>query len=119
MNFPIFSNRIFRNLPDPIVKSVGLRDFEHEVLQSDRPVLVDFWGEGCMPCRVIAPIVEKFAIDHANEVKVVKVNITKEQELGQYFQIEAVPTLIMFKNGKGVKAVGLVKRDVLEQMLAA
>ncbi len=121
MHLPIFDNPVFKNLPPAtsIVKNVGLRDFKQEVFEVGRPVLVDFWGEGCAPCRMVASVLEKFAKENA-AVKVVKVNIGQEPELAGYFKIDVVPTLIIFNGNKtAIKAVGVVNKEQLAQMLTA
>ena len=120
-SLPLFGDNIptVQNYQPTHLKEVGLANFKQEVMQSLRPVIVDFWGEGCGPCRMLGPVLERYAVDHATQVKVVKVNISKEVELAQYFQIAAVPTLIIFKGGKALgKIVGLARPEQLNQLLA-
>ena len=74
-------------------------NFEVEVLQSDKPVLVDFWAEWCGPCRMLAPTVHEIA-DERTDIKVGKIDVDKEPELAQQFGIMSIPTLIVFKEGK-------------------
>ena len=76
-------------------------NFEVEVLQSDKPVLVDFWAEWCGPCRMLAPTVHEIA-DERTDIKVGKIDVDKEPELAQQFGIMSIPTLIVFKEGKAV-----------------
>lgn len=74
-------------------------NFAQEVLNSEKPVLVDFWAPWCGPCRMVVPLVEKIARENA-DIKVVKVNVDEEQELAMQYQVMSIPTLMVFKNGK-------------------
>jgi thioredoxin 1 len=83
-------------------------NFETEVLQSDKPVLVDFWAEWCMPCRMLAPTIDKIAESYADKVKVGKVDTDSNREVAIKYQISAIPTVILFKDGQvAQKFVGL------------
>ena len=83
------------------------QNFKEEVLQSDRPVLVDFWAPWCGPCRMLAPVLEGLDGDLAGKVKVAKVNVDEEMELAAQFQVASIPTLLLFENGQAVRrAVG-------------
>ncbi|MCE5337042.1 MAG: thioredoxin [Desulfobacteraceae bacterium] len=73
--------------------------FEQEVLQSDLPVLVDFWAPWCGPCRAIAPVVEELSADYGAKLKVAKCNVDDNPKIPGKFGIRAIPTLIIFKNG--------------------
>lgn len=78
-------------------------NFQSEVLQSSQPVLVDFWAEWCMPCRMLAPTIDKIADQFAGKVKVGKVNTDNSRETAVKFGISAIPTVILFKDGKVTK----------------
>jgi thioredoxin 1 len=84
------------------------QNFEEQVLKSTQPVLVDFWAEWCMPCRMLAPTIEKIAADYAGKVKVGKVDTDANREISIKYGISAIPTVILFKNGQvAQKFVGL------------
>ena len=74
--------------------------FEHEVLKSDSPVLVDFWAPGCPPCAAIAPVLEKLATEMSGKAKFVKVNAAQERVTASKYGVQAVPTLFIFKGGE-------------------
>ncbi len=84
------------------------QNFEQEVLQSSEPVLVDFWAEWCMPCRMLAPTIDKLAKDYAGRVKVGKVDTDSNRDVSIKYSINAIPTVILFKDGQvAQKFVGL------------
>jgi thioredoxin 1 len=100
------------------VMNIGDGDFAKEVLQSDQPVLVDFWATWCAPCRAIAPAVEELATQYKGKVKVAKVNIDDNQNTPQQYGIRSIPTLLVFKGGKVVEQiVGAVPKARLEAAL--
>ena len=74
-------------------------NFEAEVLNSDIPVLVDYWAEWCGPCKMIAPVLEEIADDYAGKIKICKLNIDENEETPPKFNIRGIPTLMLFKNG--------------------
>ena len=78
-------------------------NFETEVINSDRPVLVDFWAEWCGPCRMIAPTIEEIANEYDGKVKVGKINVDKESDLAIRYRIDAIPALLIFKSGQVVE----------------
>jgi len=84
--------------------SVNINNFNQEVLNSDKPVLVDFWAPWCGPCRMVAPLVEEIAKERS-DIKVVKINVDEEQELAMQFGVMSIPTLVVMKNGKIVNQV--------------
>jgi len=94
-------------------------NFDQEVLQSDIPVLVDFWATWCAPCKAIAPLVDTVADEYAGKVKVGKVNVDENQATPGKFGVRGIPTLILFKGGVIVdQIVGAVPKSQLDALLA-
>ena len=75
-------------------------NFEREVTQSDKPVVVDFWAEWCGPCKMIAPLLDEIAKERSGSVKIAKVNVDQNQSLSNKYNIRAIPSLLFFKNGQ-------------------
>ena len=93
-------------------------NFEQEVLNSELPVLVDFWATWCAPCRMLAPIVEEIAAENEGKVKVGKVNVDEEGELAMRYQVSSIPTLLLFENGQlQNKSVGYRPKEELLELL--
>jgi thioredoxin 1 len=92
--------------------------FDAEVLESDKPVLVDFWAEWCGPCHAVSPVLDKIASERGDELKLVKVNIDEQPELAQRFGVASIPTMILFKGGEPTNAaVGAQPKSALERQL--
>ncbi|HTL30012.1 MAG TPA: thioredoxin [Tepidisphaeraceae bacterium] len=100
------------------VKEFTDANFEAEVLKSEQPVLVDFWAEWCMPCRMLAPTIDKLAADYSGKVKVGKVDTDSNRDISVKYGISAIPTVILFKGGQvAQKFVGLrQERDFREAL---
>ena len=92
--------------------------FEQEVLQSDKPVLVDFWAEWCGPCHAVSPVLDRIVEERNGELKLVKVNIDEEQELAIRFGVQSIPTMILFKDGQPAAAtMGARPKGDIERQL--
>jgi thioredoxin len=101
------------------ILEIGDSNFESEVLQSVKPVLVDFWAPWCGPCRAIAPIVEELAKDFGDKVKFTKCNVDENPTTPTKYGIKSIPTLIFFKDGEiQDKVIGIVAKSKLEEMIS-
>lgn len=89
-------------------------NFDKEVINSDKKVIVDFWAEWCGPCRMVAPVVEDIAKEYSKEVKVAKLNVDENQSTASRYGIMSIPTMLVFENGKlQDKLVGYMPKDKL------
>ena len=93
-------------------------NFETEVLGSDVPVLVDFWATWCMPCRMLAPVIEEIASENEGKIKVGKVNVDENPDLARIYRVMSIPTVLVFKNGElTATSVGVYsKENILNQL---
>jgi len=91
--------------------------FEAEVLNSDKPVVLDFWAEWCAPCRQLSPIIEQLALDYRDRIKVVKLNIDDSPQTPGRYQVRAIPTVLAFQNGQVVQQLqGVRPKAEFEEM---
>ena len=93
-------------------------NFQADVLESDVPVLVDFWAPWCGPCRIVAPVLEQMADERAGELKIVKLNVDDNQQTAAAFEVLSIPTLILFRGGQvAKKVIGAYPKPKLEAEL--
>lgn len=96
------------------IHAVTDENFEEEVLNSDQPVLVDYWAEWCGPCKMIAPILEEIAAEYGDKIKIAKLNIDENQNTPPKYGIRGIPTLMIFKDGNvEAQKVGAVSKSQL------
>lgn len=95
-------------------------NFTAEVIESELPVVVDFWADWCMPCKMVAPVLEQISQDYAGKLKVAKVDVDDNGAIAQQYNIVSIPTLLLFKDGEVVsQQVGAVPREKIEGMFKA
>lgn len=92
-------------------------NFEEEVLKSDIPVLTDFWADWCVPCKMVAPVLEEIAEEYSGKLKIAKVNVDEESDIASKYSIVSIPTLILFKDGEvATQQVGAGSKQMIEKI---
>ena len=105
-------------MTSPFITPVDEKNFEAEVLKSDKLVLIDFYADWCGPCKALAPTLEKFAEDNKDKVKVVKVNVDESPNLSAAFGVRSIPTLVTMKDNQALYgAVGNLPREALDKLV--
>jgi len=100
------------------IVQVNAMNWNDIVLNSDMPVLVDFWAEWCGPCRIVGPIVEQLAQSLEGKVKVFKLNVDQNQEIAMKYNVQSIPSLVLFKNGKEIaRTIGLSPKEKYEKFV--
>ena len=98
--------------------AVTEKNFEEEVIRSDVPVIVDFWADWCMPCKMIAPVLEELDAEYDGKLKVAKLDVDDQPALAQQYNVVSIPTLLVFKDGEMVKQhVGAAPKDTLRELV--
>ncbi|HEX2025074.1 MAG TPA: thioredoxin [Actinomycetota bacterium] len=101
------------------VPEVGDQEFDREILKSEKPVLVDFWADWCVPCHMVSPVVEEIGRDKAETLKVAKLNVDDNPSATQRYGVMSIPTLILFKGGEEVaRVVGAKPKDAILRELS-
>ena len=97
---------------------VTTETFDAEVLESEKPVLVDFWAEWCGPCHAVSPVLDRIAEERSDELKLVKVNIDQQVDLAQRYGVASIPTMILFKDGEpSASVIGAQPKGAIERSL--
>ena len=103
-----------------LIKHISDASFEADVLQSDKPVLVDYWAEWCGPCKMIAPLLDETAKEYGDRLQITKMNVDENRDVPAKFGIRGIPTLMLFKDGQlAATKVGALNKSQLAQFLDA
>ena len=101
------------------ILTVDQQNFQSAVLQSDKPVLIDFWATWCGPCRMVAPLLDELAEELDGKLRIAKVNVDENQELAMQFRISSIPAFVLFKNGAVVeRAAGAMPKAMFKNLVA-
>ncbi len=101
-----------------IMENITDANFQETISKSDSPVIVDFWAEWCMPCKMITPVLEEIAEDYDGKIQIMKMNIDENPDTPQQFGITGIPTLIIFQNGEAVEnIIGVVPKTQIEEAI--
>ena len=93
-------------------------NFEQEVLQSDVPVLVDFWADWCMPCKMVEPVLDEMSEEYDEKLKIARLNVDEQGDIAARYNVVSIPTLLLFKNGEiAGQQIGAAPRDRLDKLV--
>src|SRR5918998_2599446 len=100
------------------IVQLNAMNWNNIVLNSDMPVLVDFWAEWCGPCRIVGPVVEQIAQTHADKIKVVKLNVDENQEIAMKYGIQSIPSLLLYKEGREIgRTIGAASKEAYQRFV--